>query len=138
MLRSVGVLAVVVMSLAACQTTGIDGPHASFSEYSPFGAGPYPGIIVLPVLGGMNSYTEKFAQRLSKEVAQGAENFSLENRGLTPHPLTAPRALTRCAGSEKARKLLVVKQEVDTPLTYGPQSARLPAGPPDTGPKRSL
>lgn len=67
MLKSVGVLAVVAMSLAACQTTGIDGPHASFSEYSPSGDGPYPGVIVLPVLEGMNKYTEEFARQLSQE-----------------------------------------------------------------------
>lgn len=70
--------AVVALSLAACQTTGIDGPHASFSEYSPSGGGPYPGVIVLPVLGGMNSYTEEFAQRLSSDgyVTVAADFFT--------------------------------------------------------------
>ncbi len=67
MLKKVRVLAVVAMSLAAFQTTGIAGPRADFSEYSPSGDGPYPGIIVLPPLGGMNSYTKEFARRLSRE-----------------------------------------------------------------------
>ena len=65
MLKWLGVLGVVAMSLTACQS--IKGPHASFSEHSPSGDGPYPGVIVLPVLGGMNSYTEEFARRLSQE-----------------------------------------------------------------------
>ena len=71
-------IAVVALFLAACQTTGIDGPHASFSEYSPSGDGPYPGVIVLPVLGGMNSYTEEFAQRLSNDgyVTVAADFFT--------------------------------------------------------------
>lgn len=70
--------AVVALSLAACQTTGIEGPHASFSEYSPSGDGPYPAVIVLPVLGGMNSYTEEFAQRLSGDgyVTVAADFFT--------------------------------------------------------------
>ena len=72
------VFVVVALSLAAFQTTGIDGPHADFSEYSPSGDSPYPGVIVLPVLGGMNSYTEEFAQQLAQEgyVTVAADFFT--------------------------------------------------------------
>lgn len=78
MYKGLARLAVVSILLSACQTTGIDGPHARFTEYSPFGDGPYPGVIALPVLGGMNKYTEKFAQRLSSEgyVTVAADFFT--------------------------------------------------------------
>ena len=72
MLKSVGVLAVVAISLAACQTTGNgiklpDDSVLGYYLYKPPGKGPYPAVIVLHHKGGLKDETTDFAFSLSQK-----------------------------------------------------------------------
>ncbi|HSF97008.1 MAG TPA: dienelactone hydrolase family protein [Thermohalobaculum sp.] len=78
LLPRVVISAMLAVFLAACQTTGIEGEHASFTTYTPSGDGARPAVLVLPVRGGMNAYTQEFAKRLSREgyVTAAADFFT--------------------------------------------------------------